>query len=107
MGQSVEVLWKWDDASATWKATPQFPAAIDPTAVGSLAVNPAMPSQIFLAFLATNTPGVYESQDAGTTWTDASSGLPAIGGWELLFDPSLPNRLYAWGVNLQALDIKP
>jgi hypothetical protein len=104
-GQSVEVLWQWDDATAMWRAAPPFPPAIDPIGVGSVAVNPATPRQIFLSLF---TGGVFESRDTGVTWIDASAGLPnpLPRSASILFDPSLANRLYLSTItDIWALDI--
>ena len=86
---SVETLWQWSDATATWTAAPPFPWAIPPLSgpdflTLSLVVNPANTSEIFISF----DQRVFESHDAGTSWTDITSGLPSSspGYW------SLPNR---------------
>ena len=89
---SVETLWRWNDATATWTAAPPLPWSIANQGGISLAVNPATSNQLFLSF----DQRVLESQDAGNSWVDASLGLSGIlGNWSLLFDPSLANRLYA------------
>jgi hypothetical protein len=95
---SVETLWRWSDATATWIAAPPFPWAIPPLSgpeflTLSLVVNPANTSEIFLSF----DQRVFESHDAGTSWTDATNALPSssTGYWSLLFDPTVSNRLYA------------
>ena len=105
--QSTEVLWQWADTTATWTASPPFPAAINATMGIALAANPAVPGQLFIAPF---TGGVFESHDGGNSWVDASNGfggLRVIG--QLVFDPTLANRLYANAAVAQfwALDVSP
>lgn len=93
-GQIVETLWRFNDTTGAWIALPPFPFSIAPTSLLpiSLAVNPTTPTQLFLSFGSR----IFESRDAGISWADASTGLPFSDiRWDLLFDPSLPNRLYA------------
>lgn len=107
-GQSPEVLWLWDDTNATWTAAPPFPPAIDPSAVISLDVNPAALHEIFLS---RSNNAVFLSPDSGVTWVDVTAGLPGPSNalWWLVFDPSLPNHLYAWMPTTEfwATDLSP
>jgi photosystem II stability/assembly factor-like uncharacterized protein len=80
--------------------------AINPSmGIYAFAANPAMPGQLFIA---PAEGSVFESRDGGNSWADASNGFdgpPLIG--QLVFDPTLANRLYAYALQFWALDVSP
>jgi hypothetical protein len=107
--QSTEVLWQWNDARATWTASPPFPTAINQNmGIDALAANPTVPGQLFIA---PSTGSVFESQDGGDSWFDAANGFNGQIIAQLVFAPTLANRLYANAnaavAEFFALDVSP
>jgi hypothetical protein len=98
----IETLWRWDDTAAMWsRVIPTLPPEMGESYIGAVAVNPTRPQQLFIHA----NKRAFESRNGGVSWTDASSGLIPAETWRLVFDPTLPNYLYAaWPGGLWALD---
>ena len=90
------------DGGATWNTTVQAPPTAEglapPIAIGhifALAINPLSPSTLY----AGTSQGVYQSLDAGTTWTLTSTGLVTSSSGPyvqaIAVDPVTPSTLYA------------
>lgn len=65
-------------------------AAASGHCVHRLIAHPARPDRLFQQ----NHCGVYRSDDAGTTWTEISAGLPSDFGYALTTDPADPDSVF-------------
>ena len=96
-GSSLGMLYQSTDGGATWKQYPEVGAVL--TVLWDLAFAPSSPSTAYAAGVRTDFPMSYatmfRSEDGGTTWTRADSGLNAPGIKEIAVDPVVPRRVYA------------
>jgi hypothetical protein len=76
------------DGGVTWLEMDRFVF----NTVNCFVATPTLPSRVFAG---TSGGGVFESDDAGVTWSPASSGLDNMFVTSLLIDPSLPSRVFA------------
>ncbi len=76
------------DGGGTWFETDGPPFNL----VSGFAATPTLPSRVFAA---TSGGGVFESDDAGVTWSPASDGLDIASITSLVIDPSLPSLIFA------------
>lgn len=101
---SAAGVWHTDDGGATWTRGVEglIPRYLPEEAregthsycIHKLVRSPVEPETIYLQFHL----GVYRSDDAGRTWKDIGSGLPADFGFPMLVDPRDPDR--AWVIPL-------
>jgi photosystem II stability/assembly factor-like uncharacterized protein len=63
--------------------------------VSAIAVNATSPSTAWVGFSGYHSAHVYHTATAGTTWTDASAGLPDIPVDTIYVDPRNPDNVYA------------
>src|SRR5262245_34760881 len=78
-----------DAAAGVWQ--PVGPAGV---VLRALAVGPASPGRMYVA---TNSAGVYRSEDGGVTWFARSIGIGNPSIRALAVDPTSPLTLYAGG----------
>ena len=65
---------------------------LDSIQVYSIAINPSNPN---IVYAGTFNYGVYKSYDAGSTWTQCSTGMYTGCIYSLAIDPVNPNIIYA------------
>jgi hypothetical protein len=89
------VLWRSDDASASWQLSLGSAATPSSSPVFFFLPHPVEPSTAY----AWNTPNLYASHDYGATWqTSSPPGLACVFD-ALAVAPSAPATLYAGGAN--------
>jgi len=78
------------DAGVTWTdITPP-----EKHYAGGIAVDPASPSNAYVAFTAYRGKHVLRTTDFGATWSDFSAGLPDVPMQTIYIDPRDPSRMY-------------
>jgi len=97
-GSSNGHVFRSTDAGVSFTEVDALPTVI-PQYVSDILVNPRNPQIVFQSRSAFNASlpahNVRKSTDGGTTWADASSGLPNIPVNALAFDPVAPNTIWA------------
>ncbi len=89
-------LWKTTDGGRTWTLM----GLAETRHIGRVRVHPTNPDIVYVAALGHafgNNPerGVFKTTDGGKTWNKVLFRNDSTGVWDLTFDPSDPNTLYA------------
>jgi photosystem II stability/assembly factor-like uncharacterized protein len=98
-GSAEAQLYRSTDASLTWQPVAFFPSPFGAydgflgNTMTAFAIDPVDPKRLYAGFQFPD--HVMRSEDAGATWTRATSGLGA--GWitSLAVDPASPSTIYA------------
>ncbi len=90
-GRILRTTWN----GAAWTALSALTTPRANAVVSDLLVDPANANRIWAVY-STRPPGgrVFRSDNAGTSWTDVSAGLPAIPGNAIEVDPWNSNRVW-------------
>ena len=81
-------LWTSSTGGAAWSPIDNLPFALPKV----MAADPTSPATLYEA---TGDLGVFKSVNGGTTWTNSSTGIGAIGVQALTIDPVHPQTLFA------------
>ena len=89
-------IYRSADAGATWTHL----GLRDGQQIPTLAIDPRNPDRLFAAVLghpygANAERGIYRSADGGATWEQSLYVDADTGGWDVCFDPSNPDVMYA------------
>jgi photosystem II stability/assembly factor-like uncharacterized protein len=97
-GTDAGGVFKSTDAGTNWSAmnnglpTYTYYGIAYTSAIFTLSIDPLTPSTLYAGVGA---GGVFKSTDAGSNWTDSSTGLPGNEVEALAIDPLTPSTLYA------------
>jgi len=105
LGISAVGVWLSEDRGESWRhgnqgLVPRYMPEEDREGTIDLCVHnmhraPTRPERMFMQFHG----GVYRSDDAGETWNDIASGLPADFGFPMVIDPADPDSAYVIPMN--------
>ncbi len=84
-------LYYSTDGGASWTT------ATKPSGTGNftdLAIDPTNPAVVYATFSGYNSARVFRSANYGTSWTNVSTGLPALPAHSMVLDPRRPTEAY-------------
>ena len=97
-------IYRSDDYGGTWRIVGKLPSDPDAIVDVNAGLYPALrvdPRSARHLYLGSTSGGIFESRDAGRTWTRANAGIPVSSGQtrpdvrSLVLAPSRPDTLYA------------
>ncbi|MBI3245360.1 MAG: DUF11 domain-containing protein [Deltaproteobacteria bacterium] len=91
-------VYKSTDGGDTW--TPKntgLTDALGPFAIGTVAIDPQLPTTLYVGTFSTSSKGIFKSIDSGEHWTPLNNGLPESAHYPfaLAVDPQDTARVYA------------
>jgi len=89
-GADSGVVWRSEDAGATWTRSNRFVSAAA-LHRGPLLVDPRQSQNMYLA----TTSGVLKSTDQGAHWHESNRGMADFAAYLLSIDPAHPSTLYS------------
>lgn len=83
------VMFKTSTGGSSWE-----PVTLPTGSISSITVHPTSPRKIWITSTGFSGRSVFQSDDAGNSWTDISEGLPKIPVNSLVYQKNSPDRLY-------------
>jgi len=97
LGRFYDRIWRSVDGGESWSPVSE---GLPYQTVTSIAIDPTNPDHLWVADVyyfedvGGGVGAVYESEDAGQTWSPASNGLPTVILSTLVLDPQDPTKLW-------------